>query len=770
MNKTDIKLTIGSLLHDVGKVIYRKGDDKRNHSISGYDYLKDNFEIDKEILDCVRYHHAQAIKSAKIADDALAYIVYIADNIASAADRRKAENDEMGFELHMPLSPVFNILNNNNKKYYYEPNILNYESNIKYPIKEKKKISEEVYSKIKMNLDTNLSGIEWNTEYINSLLEVLEANMSYIPSSTAKDEVSDISLYDHVKLTAAFACAIKKYLDEKNIYNYRQYLYSGALEFYSEKAFLLSSLDISGIQKFIYTISTKNALKTLRSRSFYLELMMEHIIDMLLNRLELSRANLLYCGGGHCYLILPNTQVAVRIFNEVLDEINSWFLSEFNNELYIGGGYTECSSDMLQNIPVGSYKEVFLNTAINISKNKLNRYSAQDIIKLNSYKTDDYARECQVCKRIGMVNDDNKCVFCEKIEQFSKQVLYADFFSIEKNDSDDGLRLPGGYIVNAGDENFIKERMLKEGYIRGYGKNRFYSGKYIASKLWVGDYTTGDTLEQFANLSKGIKRIGVLRADVDDLGQTFISGFDNTDNNNKYSTLSRTATFSRAISLFFKHYINIVLQNGKFSLFGDIRPQKNVTIVYSGGDDLFIVGAWDEIIEAAIDIHDALYEYTEDTLRISAGIGIYGHGYPISVIADEVAQSENRSKNNDKNSITIFGDKTFKWDVFKNNVVKEKLQIVKNFFDSNIDYGKSFLYKIFELLRKQDEKINFARYVYLISRMEPDDKEAPDIKEDYKIFADNMIKWVHNKNDIEQLKTAIMLYVYSIRESEENHE
>ena len=34
-----VRLIMGSLLHDTGKVIYRQGDDRRNHSISGYDYL-----------------------------------------------------------------------------------------------------------------------------------------------------------------------------------------------------------------------------------------------------------------------------------------------------------------------------------------------------------------------------------------------------------------------------------------------------------------------------------------------------------------------------------------------------------------------------------------------------------------------------------------------------------------------------------------------------------------------------------------------------------
>ena len=35
MTDQEVKLVLGGLLHDIGKVIYRQGDDKRKHSISG---------------------------------------------------------------------------------------------------------------------------------------------------------------------------------------------------------------------------------------------------------------------------------------------------------------------------------------------------------------------------------------------------------------------------------------------------------------------------------------------------------------------------------------------------------------------------------------------------------------------------------------------------------------------------------------------------------------------------------------------------------------
>jgi len=66
--------------------------DKRDYSLSGVEFLSSKVGIDdKDILECVKYHHAKNLSSANVAKDSLAYIACIADNIASAADRREEE-------------------------------------------------------------------------------------------------------------------------------------------------------------------------------------------------------------------------------------------------------------------------------------------------------------------------------------------------------------------------------------------------------------------------------------------------------------------------------------------------------------------------------------------------------------------------------------------------------------------------------------------------------------------------------------------------------
>ncbi|MBR3623074.1 MAG: hypothetical protein IKN43_06985, partial [Selenomonadaceae bacterium] len=83
--------------------------------------------------------------------------------------------------------------------------------------------------------------------------------------------------------------------------------------------------------------------------------------------------------------------------------------------------------------------------------------------------------------------------------------------------------------------------------------------------------------------------------------------------------------------------------------------------------------------------------------------------------------------------------------------------------NDNNERGKNFLYNLLELLRGKSERINFARYVYLLSRLEPDKSSGKKEKERYLEFANKMMLWHENDEDVRQLKTAILLYVYLTR-------
>lgn len=601
MNHDEIGLVIGGLLHDIGKAVYLQWGERKNHSELGYAFLKEKIGVkDADLLACVRYHHSDDLKNAHLAADAPAYIVYMADNMASAADRREKEQaEEFGFDQQTPLQPVFNLLNGNHGDKWYAPGILavgedHTADQINFPVAEKAVFSREQYNQIATHLKENLQGINWDQpqDYINSILEAIEANLSFIPSSTAKGEVPDISLYDHMKMTGAMAACIGQYLKAQSIQDYREVLFKQATAFYDRDVFLLASLDLSGIQAFIYTITSEDALRMLRARSFYLDLLVEHIVDSMLERLSLTRCNLIYAGGGHCYLLLPNTEQAKETFDNCLALANQWFLAQFGAALYIAGGYAPCSSHALCDKPKGRYADLFRAVSSKLSKQKMQRYSADDIRALNQRREKNYARECVVCKKIGAVNESGRCSMCEALKQLSAHVLYDWFFAITKAEDAAGVPLPFNSVLRAAQKESRVKAIIKDDpdFVRVYGKNQMYTGEKLSAKLWIGGYTTGDTFEAFAKQAQGIRRIAVLRADVDNLGHSFVAGFDDPANQNRYVTLSRTATLSRQLSLFFKFYINKILESPQFSL-TDARPEKRAaTIVYSGGT-MFLLSA-----------------------------------------------------------------------------------------------------------------------------------------------------------------------------------
>ena len=793
------KVAIGSMLHDIGKVLYRAADG-RNHSRSGCDFLKEEVGItDREILDQVLYHHKAMLKGSGIPNDSLAYITYIADNIAAAADRRTKNTEDSGFDRNAALESVFNILNGNRGNMHYRQATLEDDGTIRIPTAEKVEYDEHFYAGIRRHLKEVLSALtdENNIEesYLNSLLSAMEADLSFIPSSTDKGQLGDVSLYDHVKITAALAGCIYAWTEEQGITEYKELLFNKEKEVYSREAFLLYSMDMSGIQDFIYhQFGTDEVLKNLRARSFYLEILLENLIDELLEGLQLSRANLIYSGGGHAWLLLPNTESANKKILAFESKTNAWLLDTFGTELYMASGGMPCSAAVLENKQDGSYKELFRSVSRKVSFNKLHRYTAEQITALNGITSidndeqgvvkiqtrgHDGTRECRICHRSDHLKADDLCTICDGLSKLSKAVLTSEFYAVS-SEARDG-RLPvfeGQYLVPIGRE--ALRRMIADDkyYIRSYSKNKMYTGQSYATKLWVADYSSAQTLEELVDESSGIRRLGVIRADVDNLGTAFVSGFPE-----EYQTLSRSASFSRMLSLFFKKNVNDILKDPKFYL-GDSGDKRNCTVIYAGGDDLFIIGAWKDIIEFSVDLREKLVAFSEDTLKISAGIGIYDEKYPISYIAAKSGDLESQSKHLDgKNAVTLFTtsdkdeDHTYHWHEFVEEVLGEKLLLLRRFFgygalassegrDDGQMRGKAFLYRILELYRHSGDKINLARLAYLLARLEP----SPSSEEEYKLLyselKQKLYEWHRNAKDRKQFITAIYIYTYMTRDRE----
>ena len=216
MEEKLINLFYGAALHDIGKVVQRSTGQKVRHSQLGSEFLE-RFGFSKEVLNQVKYHHYHELSGATLPADSLAYVTYLADNIASGTDRRQSgEDPAKQWDSQLCLEDVFNKFGTQSSKRYFQPRVLRIEDAPNFAENQAKAFSNSLYAGIVDRIEGNLSTISFTEDYFDSVLNVLEATLSFIPSSTNRKEVADISLYDHMKVTAGFASCIYQFLSAHN--------------------------------------------------------------------------------------------------------------------------------------------------------------------------------------------------------------------------------------------------------------------------------------------------------------------------------------------------------------------------------------------------------------------------------------------------------------------------------------------------------------------------------------------------------------------------
>lgn len=117
------------------------------------------------------------------------------------------------------------------------------------------------------------------------------------------------------------------------------------------------------------------------------------------------------------------------------------------------------------------------------------------------------------------------------LENFSKDIQREAFFEVTTVPN--GLPIgPDAYLHKTSEEAIKSQQII--GKI--YSKNNLYTRPEPGVHLWVADYS-GNRNNDFSSYAErewskdsagktlGIKRIGVMRCDVDDLGYGFMAGF-----------------------------------------------------------------------------------------------------------------------------------------------------------------------------------------------------------------------------------------------------
>lgn len=412
--------------------------------------------------------------------------------------------------------------------------------------------------------------------------------------------------------------------------------------------------DLSGIQSFLYNITSKKAAVSLKGRSKYLEDKIVEIEKEILETVYCGQATNVYSSGGKFYLIGEDTEEHRLAIDAIFRRVEEEIWKDHKGQLSVNIAYVPFSINADGTINVAEEK----GTKLGRLWKEVNAEFAR--LKTQKFKNVLFNHFDEMFEPIA-VDDHTRVCAVTGIES-------ADCVKLEKD--------------NWGDEIWVLPSVKKQVEL-GQKLSREHGFK---------------TFEEYADKSF----LGVLRMDVDGLGKVFIEGF---------PTFKEYTQFSDLLSNFFSEKLPLLCQSEKYKEF--------VNIIYAGGDDMFIVGRWDKVIDFAYDSRNAFINHVnKNGVSISGGVVVVDPKFPISKAAEMSGDAEHAAKtfrNGEKNAFNMFGQ-SLSWD--------KEFDYVQQFKDELVDLcqaenmPKSLLHKLmaFAGLKSRGEYKYIWNTAYYLAR------------------------------------------------------
>ncbi len=693
----------------------------------------------EEIQRLAKLHHKP--------NDYLTGLISYADRLSSAVDRNYGKDEQRkDFRSVNLMSILSRVLDNPNLVYF---DLVPLSSENVYPTKHSNTANAEKYKTLWNGLlndfkKLKISGQDGFDNFDFTLLNILRRYMWAVPADT--QSLADISLFEHSKTTAALAVSTfdfcQKYTEKCQI--------SGSWLYIDKNVFpyALVGIDISGIQDFIYNIISNKAAKSLKGRSFYLELLTLSLIEKFKDIFQAFNGQIIYSSGGKFYALVANIDIRQKI-EEFQLQVDRQLWQEHREKLAVLVDAIEFNFDPQnkrsiyikgKELPVDVAKLwAYLTVAINEKKNRkffyvINSDNQEDF---NLFKPKIIYGNTEVCSVTGIELDEKNrttldehsdvpvsllvrkqvdlgtalksarwLIYSKKPinQQFDASIKVLDtYFYLTSIDMPPFTEVKYKALIFNNAEEFLDDYQPGNGY--GY---IFYAGNKVpAYKTCNGEREKTTDQLTLANDGKSHTMLGVLRMDVDDLGAIFAQGLPSDQR-----SFSAMSTLSFLLNLFFTKYLSEHRQkNDK-----DKNYRDWVNILYAGGDDLFIYGRWWEVLEFAQVVRQQFRQFTgNDSLTISAGL-VFTHGkFPISKAAQLAQEAEDKAKEGNKNAITFFGRRVA-WTDFE-EVKNYKTNLV-NFINAKF-ISKGFLQRMieFDQIRQTGDKSFLWTSLYYLARV-----------------------------------------------------
>jgi len=659
-------LLLAALLHDIGKFEFRADGRRKTHHVRGYEFFLEKLKPFHSLIpdfdvvaDAIRRHH-EDLGSLKPMERIIKW-----SDALSATERKEDEEAE----FWQPLLSIFYQLEigkgSLSKEYSYNPSPLSFNEDF-FPIPKDSPAYPSKQALIDAHQDAwdkflkKIEFLPYNDffSFYDSLISLLEIYTSKVASASYKI-TPDISLFDHLKATSAIAHC----------------LHTGE----ESKPFLLVLGDISGIQNFMYKlvspeIAQKGMSRRLRGRSLYLQILTDTIAHYLMEMCGIYRNNLLFSGGGHFILLAPNNQTIRIKLEDSRKTINQMLYKKFRGDLYLALGSKTSDKENIK-----EFSSLLDEVSHKISQAKERRFfELLEDVDFGPFSFEGTLMDvCPVCQKDFPKAEAEKqiCPECKKHEELGRLLPKAKYMleifsdtepELEKDRLVDFSEL-GIYWCLLEDEqeleksiSFINPSVVKKATIYSLNIDDYLNKDMVriqrTSKVstslgyyplsnFAPQQEDGSVLEfkELAEQSDGYPLLAIARMDVDSLGAIFSQGLGDD------RTLSRVSSLSRQLNLFFSGYINYLAQ------------KHNIYITYSGGDDLFAVGSWTDILDFSRTVYQDFRRYTchNPNITLSGGIFICRDSYPIGRGAQMAGKEEDEAKGlQDKDALSLFSQPT----------------------------------------------------------------------------------------------------------------
>lgn len=715
-----IVVALAGLLHDIGKFVLRSkyvksasNELKREiqtsgqHPIlSGYFINKDfkkaveDVGLDSELLKTLVQHHHENPRYfssdclvSSVEDNwerLLCLIISRADNYSSS-ERDDSSNDPLASYKNSYLDCIFSRVNfsdstENRGTWKYRPS--EYSSENLFPEPSPSGFFEHLVEEFGREV-SGLS-VKKPADLVAAVTNLLHKYVWAVPSSIMVG-VKDVSLFDHLKTTSAISACLYKYhqatdtLTETDIKNEK-----------TDK-FMLIGGDLSGIQNYIYDVAevgTGGVAKRLRARSFGLSLFMEATALKILKDLKLPYTCLLFCSGGRFYILASNDELTQEQLKKTEQEIQGWVLNRYIGQISISIANYEFSPAQFS---ADLFKEVWNGIQRKIQKEKLNKFNRilmddkgwSEVFLFEKNYNDSPEGVCRACHKLpavdltGKFDEGKSCWLCtEDLKIGTKlpnlkavaylegdkdgDISFYDSISIKliqkqrdipTNSSlvvsyDSKIDLSSVPGIQKGIANYVA-RFKEKNHLAicsncKLNKNCDYKDEITDRTNPILSFACLAAQSEGENEEEGAKLVGVLKADVDNLGHIFSDGI-------KLLTISRLTTLSNFLDSFFTEYLPKMLEE-KFP---------NTYLVYAGGDDLLLLGAWDKIVECAGVVTKEFERFVAGNpeIHLSSAVTLSKPKFPFSSVAKFSSELLEQTKDMGRNRLAILSS-VFEWSEF----------------------------------------------------------------------------------------------------------